>query len=639
MADDYSSNAQTLGAVAIDSFTTGVLETEGDTDWFAVVLEEGATYNFGVFGEDGGGGTLTDPTVALVTSSGAELASNDDFEGQSLDAAVFGFVAPRSGTYFLVAGGFDGNTGSYSAAIELEEPAAGDDPDDDYPADRSTDGALTANQPVAARFGDVGDVDWFAMTLAAGQPYRIDVSAGTGTFTDVVLRGNGIDGLPFLIDATMPFTVPRDGTYFADVYGGAVGDYTVTLRPLNISETGDTRGSATAVANDGTAQGTVDYALDTDVFAARLGTEETFNVVVGPRGAGALSLEVRLTDGAGTVLGTGDYDAEADLWTVADVSVPRDATYYVEVTDAGSLVGARYDVEIEGFVPVVSDGTDARDDVTGSPGADTISGGAGDDILRGEGGADRLVGGPGDDGLYGGDGADTILGGPGNDDIAGAAGADVIRGGDGNDLIGGGTGDDDIDGGTGSDGIFAGRGDDTIFGGEGDDRLSGGIGVDRVEGNAGDDELGGGRQDDVVIAGDGNDTAGGGGGSDIVRLGAGDDQGFGGYGNDLVLGGAGDDLVAGGFGNDTLDGGTGNDTLRGGGGADRFEFRDLVAGETDVVEDFDARFDRLVFEGVAASQIDVAQAGADVEIEAAGQLVVVEDADAVAVSNAVFILG
>ncbi|MBQ3442542.1 MAG: hypothetical protein IJG33_04770, partial [Selenomonadaceae bacterium] len=75
-------------------------------------------------------------------------------------------------------------------------------------------------------------------------------------------------------------------------------------------------------------------------------------------------------------------------------------------------------------------------------GADTLSGGTGDDKLFGQGGNDSL---------NGGDGADTLSGGSGDDKILGGAGRDSLSGGKGNDSLWGGTGNDTLTGGDGDD--------------------------------------------------------------------------------------------------------------------------------------------------------------------------------------------
>ncbi|MEF8756318.1 MAG: hypothetical protein V5B60_20670 [Accumulibacter sp.] len=62
----------------------------------------------------------------------------------------------------------------------------------------------------------------------------------------------------------------------------------------------------------------------------------------------------------------------------------------------------------------------------GTPGNDSLTGGAGNDSLNGLAGDDRLYGGLGDDSLYGGDGVDQLYGQEGNDTLAGGQGVDYF---------------------------------------------------------------------------------------------------------------------------------------------------------------------------------------------------------------------
>ena len=64
--------------------------------------------------------------------------------------------------------------------------------------------------------------------------------------------------------------------------------------------------------------------------------------------------------------------------------------------------------------------------MTGSSGANSLSGLGGNDTLYGGNGNDTLYGGDGNDTLYGGNGNDTLYGGNGNDLLVGGAGADVF---------------------------------------------------------------------------------------------------------------------------------------------------------------------------------------------------------------------
>ena len=311
-------------------------------------------------------------------------------------------------------------------------------------------------------------------------------------------------------------------------------------------------------------------------------------------------------------------------------------------------------------------------------GGDYLDGGAGDDILLGEGGKDELHGGDGADQIAGDNGsgdtsraADTIYGGAGNDLIDCQVGDDVIDGGADNDQLQGGDGADTLDGGEGSDVLFGEAGNDTLHGGAGADYLLGGLGDDILDGGGGDDVYyyGMGEGNDRIVDAGGSDwlvfnditwgqvqlgvgslklsvpggeihlddfdpdnpyAAGGieyfqfaGGvvmtknqlidalgftptgtpeadvlsgtalsetiralagddvvtaraGNDSIYAGDGADTVYAGEGNDQLFGGAGDDVLLGEGGNDTLYGETGNDLLAGGAGTDQ-----LLGGEGD----------------------------------------------------------
>ncbi|KYC24877.1 peroxidase family protein [Pseudomonas sp. ABFPK] len=264
---------------------------------------------------------------------------------------------------------------------------------------------------------------------------------------------------------------------------------------------------------------------------------------------------------------------------------------------------------------------------TGNTLANTITGGAGNDLLDGGAGIDRLVGSLGNDTYVvdnAGDvvveataaGTDTVratavsytLGanvenltyiGAGNFTGTGNGLANIITGAAGNDTLNGDGGNDQLLGGLGTDTLNGGAGDDTLDGGAGNDSLFGDTGNDNLQGGAGDDNLDGGNGVDVLQGGDGNDTL------------------FGDVGNDTLQGGAGNDFLNGGAGNDTVVGGAGNDTMMATDGNDVFQF---AAGfGNDLIINFDAvpqgGQDRL---DIAALNITAATFAANVTIADVG---------------------
>jgi len=237
----------------------------------------------------------------------------------------------------------------------------------------------------------------------------------------------------------------------------------------------------------------------------------------------------------------------------------------------------------------------------------TLNGTAGNNFLEGNAGDNVINGGDGNDSILGRDGNDVLHGGDGNDNIAGSDGDDLVFGGAGNDQLGGGNGADQLFGGSGNDIMGSGSQNDYLEAGEGNDTMSGGYGADTLYGGNGDDQMAGSfGSNDYLYGGDGNDDMGGGAGRDFLYAGAGDDRVgagdqddlvYGGTGNDFLGGGSGDDTLYGETGNDTLNGGSGDDLLTGGVGADQFVFNNLIAGEHDIITDFQDGLDLIRIHG------------------------------------------
>ena len=105
----------------------------------------------------------------------------------------------------------------------------------------------------------------------------------------------------------------------------------------------------------------------------------------------------------------------------------------------------------------------AKLEIIGTEGDDTLYGTAGDDTIRGLGGNDFIRVFEGRNFAYGDGGDDFLEGGGGLDALYGGAGDDQLSGGNGNDRLWGGTGDDMLDGGGMSDVMYGGWGHDTFI--------------------------------------------------------------------------------------------------------------------------------------------------------------------------------
>ena len=169
------------------------------------------------------------------------------------------------------------------------------------------------------------------------------------------------------------------------------------------------------------------------------------------------------------------------------------------------------------------------DTISGTEGADSLTGGSdplawllldGDDFLEGSDQADYADAGAGNDTLSMREGDDIVLAGSGNDSVDAGIGFDLVYGGEGDDSLVGNGGDDTLSGGAGADTVLGGSGSDSLFGGDGNDVLSGLSAQDtsgsdnRIDGI---DTLIGGNGDDLLLIGP-RDIAYGGAGADVFRL-------------------------------------------------------------------------------------------------------------------------
>jgi Ca2+-binding RTX toxin-like protein len=293
----------------------------------------------------------------------------------------------------------------------------------------------------------------------------------------------------------------------------------------------------------------------------------------------------------------------------------------------GFAAGDTYS-EIENIVgsDYSADPLTGGDILTGSEGANFLSGLAGNDILMGNGGGDSLDGGAGDDLLEPGTGADYVVGGSGSDTVSyitSAVGVGVHLA-----LGGGWLGDAVGDGYSSIENVIGSAvGNDIVFGNASANRIQTLGGNDTIVAAAGSEFYpiaDAPNPLDIFEGGDGNDTLtyyyvtgnvsvqlsdSGTGSASADGLG-GQDQIIGienvigsQTGNDILNGNHESNFLNGFGGADQLNGGGGNDSLFGGadvGVVDTFRFTGSNFG-FDNIGDFVDGVDKIVFEGVSGA--------------------------------------
>jgi len=256
----------------------------------------------------------------------------------------------------------------------------------------------------------------------------------------------------------------------------------------------------------------------------------------------------------------------------------------------------------------VTDGTIENFTILTGSGADTITTGAGNDVIKT------------------GSGAGTINAGQGSNIIISGRNADTITALDGGNFIDAGNGKNTITSGAGHDTILTGINSDTVTAGGGNDVITLRGGSDGVNAGSGTDRLVidyAQKTGDVVGGITGGNLATGyvghiaDGGANIIDFqaserfkittGSGDDNIMTGNGRDVLVGVRGqdkfwangvNDQVFGGAGSDTLGGGTGDDILDGGAAADHFVFGN--ASGNDTIRGFEAGVDTMNLRAIDA---------------------------------------
>jgi len=228
-APDFSADIFTSGFIEVNDFLVSEIETADDEDWFYVFLEEGASYQLDLRGEESGYGTLYDPLLNLYNEFG-EIITSDDDGGAGLESQLI-FVPDYSGYYLIGASSFGGETGTYDLEVSgLSIP--------DFSADIFTSGFIEVNTFLTSDIETFGDEDWFYVFLEEDISYQLDLrgeASGHGTLQDPFLNlynefgeiitsdDDGGTGL----ESQLLFTPSYSGYYLigASSFGGETGSY------------------------------------------------------------------------------------------------------------------------------------------------------------------------------------------------------------------------------------------------------------------------------------------------------------------------------------------------------------------------------------------------------------------------------
>lgn len=504
------------------------------------------------------------------------------------------------------ANGTIGNTGSSTATtiIKNVENVAGTQYGDTITGDNAnnlliggydhsaTSTLLTLDDIISGGSGAdtiVGDV--MIDTVIAGDLYAgSDILKG-GADNDIIYG----DSAPIRSDTEVEVSADQSVEYIRNTQTDA------TLATIHGGNDTLQGGSGNDYINGGSGWDTVDYSSSLSKVSVNLSTnsasgegdDQLFNIenIIGS----SATLGDTLTGNSlvNTISGSsgGDTLSGLDGNDTLDGKLGSDWADYSYsnkvVADLSSTIGAG----------VVS-GSDADalisiENIIGSSGADTMTGGTGINTLLGKNGDDYFYAIGDGDTIDGGNGSDSVdygtltnkvnitLGGTNSDDtlisieniyatayqdtLVGSSDDNILDGKAENDLLRGMGGNDTLYGGDGNDSLDGGDGNDTLYGDNGDDTLVGGIGTDKLYGGAGQNTA------DYSASGSINVDLSAGTASD--GLGAIDTL----ANIQIVKGSSLADIMKGSTLADTLIGSGGNDTFNASGGNDVYYGNDTVS--------------------------------------------------------------
>ncbi|MFZ2724626.1 MAG: calcium-binding protein [Methylococcaceae bacterium] len=244
--DDYADNNSTTGALAIgEGAITGTLGDYNDSDWFAVNLTQGNSYDFNVSGSVQWFTLYTNDNTSVYYGNGAFTPSN-------------------SGTYYVA---LSGGVGDYSLSAEFYA--------DDYADNSTTTGVLNVDGDVTTGvIGTADDIDWLAVSLVAGQSYSFKTAGSVYYGLDIY------DDSGNRITNTVAFTATSTGTYYVAVSNYSTGDYTIAVNSYtdDYVDNNTTSGYLDTPSLDtpSTITASFEVANDTDWFAIKLNANESY---------------------------------------------------------------------------------------------------------------------------------------------------------------------------------------------------------------------------------------------------------------------------------------------------------------------------------------------------------------------------
>lgn len=354
---DLTQTTSTTATIALGGQLRSKIDKAGDVDWIKAGLSAGQSYAIELNADTSDASALANPVFKGVYDGAGKLIAgtgNDDY-GIGLNSRTT-FTPTTSGNYYLAASGYGATTGAYVLRLLSTSTTP-----DDAGNSAASAAALTLSTPKGGNIEVARDVDWYKISLNAGQDYTIKMrgqASGGGTLADpdligvydaagVIIAGTGNNNGAQSLDAQTQFRPLSSGVYYVavDAANDGTGSYSLSVEaaaPSNDLAANSTT-SATLAAG-ATLASDIGVAGDVDWIRVALKAGQTYQIDLkgAPSAGGALGDPniVGVYDAAGLVLpASADNDGGYGNNAKVKLTAPRDGDYFVAVNGYGGTTG------------------------------------------------------------------------------------------------------------------------------------------------------------------------------------------------------------------------------------------------------------------------------------------------------------
>jgi Bacterial pre-peptidase C-terminal domain/Dockerin type I domain len=346
----------------------GTIASTTDTDYFNIgTLQAGDIITVSESGVDSSRGTLGDPIVELYRAGATSVVTSSDDDGPGADSLIYRFTITTTDTYFVHATSFQGDTGSYSLGIFLENTAAAPATGGTLVSETEPNDSIATANDASTSWRPVQDLAQSSgnLALGGGSYYQYQFTAGD-LVTVNIHSTSSLDARVSLLDATgapigsedgtstgpgndseiYALRIPTTGTYYVLVQGNNSAGTFISNVYLSTAQP-----FGTQVLGSLPVLGYVDSG-DLDLYQITLANNVSLLAQTTTPGDGGgqfvntLDPRLRLFNSLGTLVASDDNSAPDGRNARLNYTVPagQGGTYFVEVSSstAGSATTGEY---------------------------------------------------------------------------------------------------------------------------------------------------------------------------------------------------------------------------------------------------------------------------------------------------------